>query len=95
MIDLATGNPDPTLLPRLDAALRSLDTDPRLYDEPQHLPSLLQFVAAELAGDGVPTGGITLVSGAWTASNACCANICAPATTWRSKILGSRRFTTS
>jgi DNA-binding transcriptional MocR family regulator len=63
VIDLATGNPDPTLLPRLDAALRSLDTDPRLYDEPQHLPSLMQFVAAELAGDGVPAGGITLVSG--------------------------------
>lgn len=63
LIDLATGNPDAALLPRLDAALRSLDAEPRLYDEPQHLPALLQFVAGEFAGDGVPAGSITIVGG--------------------------------
>jgi DNA-binding transcriptional MocR family regulator len=62
-VDLASGNPDPALLPALDAALRSIDPEPRLYDDPQHLPGLLQFVAGELAGDGVPAGAIACVGG--------------------------------
>jgi len=62
-IDLASGSPDPALLPRFDAALRSFDPEPRGYDHAPHLAPLLQFVAGELAGDGVPGGAIACVGG--------------------------------
>ena len=65
--DLASGNPDPDLLPRLDAALRSLDASPRLYDERSHLGALVQFVADELVNDGVPAGEVVVVGGAFDA----------------------------
>jgi DNA-binding transcriptional MocR family regulator len=39
-IDLATGNPDPELLPPLDQALRVLDPAPRMYDGPTLIPAL-------------------------------------------------------
>lgn len=53
-IDLATGNPDPELLPPLDQALRVVDARPRLYDGPALLPPLATFVAGEFAADGIP-----------------------------------------
>src|SRR5262245_7065763 len=34
VLDLSSGNPDPALLPSIDAALRSLHADAHLYGEP-------------------------------------------------------------
>jgi DNA-binding transcriptional MocR family regulator len=62
-IDLATGNPDPELLPSLDQGLRGLDPAPLLYDTPALLPALATFVAGELEADGVATPALTVVGG--------------------------------
>jgi DNA-binding transcriptional MocR family regulator len=62
-IDLATGNPDRELLPPLDAALRSLDTAPRLYDSPTIEPALARFVAGEFEADGIAATSLTVVGG--------------------------------
>ncbi len=68
--DLATGNPDPALLPDLYDALGSLRPHPhhprRLYGDIAELPSLVEWGRRQLAADGVPLaeGGIAVVSGA-------------------------------
>jgi DNA-binding transcriptional MocR family regulator len=65
--DLATGNPDPALLPRLAPALARLaraDPDPHLYAEAVHLPALLERAAADFAADGIPADALSVVSGA-------------------------------
>jgi DNA-binding transcriptional MocR family regulator len=62
-VDLASGNPDPALLPSLETALRSIDASPRRYDDPPHLPALVAFARAELKADGIPTGSLTMTSG--------------------------------
>jgi DNA-binding transcriptional MocR family regulator len=63
-IDLATGNPDPSLLPRLDSAWRSLPSEPALYDEPPETRALTTFARAELAADGVESDSVVVTSGA-------------------------------
>ena len=63
-LDLATGNPDPALLPPLDAALRAIDEAPRLYGDAPVLPGLLRFAQGELAADGLPAGAVAVTSGA-------------------------------
>jgi DNA-binding transcriptional MocR family regulator len=63
IVDLATGNPDPELLPPLEHAARALDWMPRLYDEPAVIPALATFVSGEVAADGVPSAAVTLVGG--------------------------------
>jgi len=62
--DLATGNPDPALLPAVGPVLRRLDPGTRLYDEQPDLPALVETASAQLAGDGVPAGPVAVVSGA-------------------------------
>jgi DNA-binding transcriptional MocR family regulator len=62
-IDLATGNPDPALLPALDQALRAIDPAPRMYDAPTLIPALTTFVSAELQADGIPASPLTIVGG--------------------------------
>lgn len=63
-VDLATGNPDPALLPSLDTALRAIRSEARVYgDEPQ-LRALVAFAMREFDGDGVPSRAVTVVSGA-------------------------------
>src|SRR5262245_8781514 len=64
VLDLATGNPDPALLPSLDAALRGLHADTILYGEPAELRSLVAFATAEFEADGIPTCAVTVTSGA-------------------------------
>ncbi len=64
LADLATGNPDPSLLPPLQAALRAITCEPRLYGDPAELPPLMRFLASEFEADGVPPGATTIVSGA-------------------------------
>jgi len=62
--DLASGNPDPALLPALGPALRRIDAAHHLYGQPNPVPELLTLVARELAADGIPTDSLAVVSGA-------------------------------
>ena len=62
-VDLATGNPDPGLLPPLDGALRAVDASPRLYGDPTNSGALVTFVAGEFEADGIPADSIAIVSG--------------------------------
>jgi DNA-binding transcriptional MocR family regulator len=63
VVDLSTGNPDPSLLPPLDHALRAIDAVPRLYDGPPVLPALATFARGELRADGVPVSALTVTAG--------------------------------
>jgi DNA-binding transcriptional MocR family regulator len=63
VIDLATGNPDPDLLPPLAQALRAVDPAPRLYDGPSLVPALATFVASEFAADGIDATSLTITGG--------------------------------
>lgn len=62
-IDLASGNPDPALLPDLAPAIEHLDPRPRLYGAAPGHPRLLALAATALAGDGLPTDHLAVVSG--------------------------------
>ena len=64
LVDLATGNPDPGLLPPLAPVLGRVTTAPRLYGEAPVHPPLLAFAAAEFEADGVNARHTTVVSGA-------------------------------
>jgi DNA-binding transcriptional MocR family regulator len=63
LIDLATGNPDPALLPPLGPALRSIDGDTRLYGGPLESSALMAFAAGEFSVDGIGDGPIAVTSG--------------------------------
>jgi DNA-binding transcriptional MocR family regulator len=62
--DLASGNPDPALLPSLGPHLRKLDPHPRLYAEDTHLPELLDAAREQFRGERVPVGALAIVGGA-------------------------------
>jgi DNA-binding transcriptional MocR family regulator len=64
VLDLATGNPDPALLPSIDAALRGLHADTHLYGDPAELRSLIAFATAEFEADGIAAAAVTVTSGA-------------------------------
>lgn len=64
LIDLATGNPDPDLLPALAPALASLSVGPHLYGEASLNGRLVTFAAGEFTADDVPGDHVTVVSGA-------------------------------
>lgn len=64
LVDLATGNPDPELLPQLGAAIARISPEPRLYGEPTLLPRLMAFAAGEFDADEIPSDVMTVVSGA-------------------------------
>ena len=63
-VDLASGSPDPDLLPPFDTALRSIRTESRLYGDEPHLRALVAFAAADFESDGIPSGSISVLSGA-------------------------------
>lgn len=63
-IDLATGNPDPALLPPLGPALRSLEARHVLYGGVQPERELLAFAAREFEADGIPAGSMAILGGA-------------------------------
>jgi DNA-binding transcriptional MocR family regulator len=64
VLDLSSGNPDPALLPSIDAALRGLHADAHLYGEPAELRPLIAFATAEFEADGIPAAAVTVTSGA-------------------------------
>lgn len=61
--DLASGNPDPALLPPLAPALARLNPEHKLYGGPARLPRLTELAAADFAADAV-AGDIAVVGGA-------------------------------
>lgn len=62
-INLATGNPDPALLPPLGPALRSLDDEALLYGAETQLAGLVAFAASDFDADGIHARSITVVGG--------------------------------
>lgn len=63
-VDLATGGPDPALLPPLEPALRAIGTDMRLYGAPPHVRALVTFAAGEFEADGIDAQFVTVLGGA-------------------------------
>jgi DNA-binding transcriptional MocR family regulator len=61
--DLASGNPDPALLPPLAPALASLDPGHKLYGGPIKLARLVELAEADFAADGID-GDTAVVGGA-------------------------------
>jgi DNA-binding transcriptional MocR family regulator len=62
--DLASGNPDPELLPALAPVLRRLEPPRQLYGDDPADPRLLELAAAELVADGIDAEHLAVVSGA-------------------------------
>jgi len=62
--NLADGNPDRSLLPRLRSALEAVSDTPGLYGEQAGLGALLDLARRRFLADGVPADAVTVVSGA-------------------------------
>lgn len=62
--DLASGNPDPKLLPDLAPFLRRLEPPRQLYGGEPMLERLRALAAAELEADGIAAADLAVVSGA-------------------------------
>jgi len=62
--DLSLGNPDPSLLPDLHAALARCRPPLRLYGQAQALGELIELAREQLRADGVPGEHLCIVSGA-------------------------------
>ncbi len=62
--NLADGNPDPALFPRLDRAVAALDLKPRLYGEEANDPELVRIATDRFKREGLPVGRIAVVGGA-------------------------------
>lgn len=64
LIDLASGNPDPRLLPPLGPALAAVSTEHVLYGEPGIDADLDELLRADLASDGIEPDNLAVVAGA-------------------------------
>jgi DNA-binding transcriptional MocR family regulator len=62
-VDLATGNPDPALLPDLRPGIARLDPTVRLYGTAPGHPPLLEHAAAAMRADGLPADHLAVVAG--------------------------------
>jgi DNA-binding transcriptional MocR family regulator len=62
--DLTLGYGDPSLLPALDDALRTIDRRHHFYGEEQVLPELAELAGGLLGSEGVPAGSIVVANGA-------------------------------
>jgi DNA-binding transcriptional MocR family regulator len=62
--DLATGNPDPELLPPLAGALARFDQRPRVHPFNNKLERLVAEAEAHFAADGIATPALGVVAGA-------------------------------
>ena len=63
LIDLATGNPDPDLLPPIGPHLHGLSHTTHLYGDPLAFRPLVAFAASEFEVDGIPAGHVVIASG--------------------------------
>jgi DNA-binding transcriptional MocR family regulator len=63
VVDLASGNPDPDLLPSLSRIIHKLDFPTRLYGEQSSLPELIEAIKPELSTAGPPIEHAVVVSG--------------------------------
>jgi DNA-binding transcriptional MocR family regulator len=63
-VDLATGNPDPALLPDLAAVLREVRYAGRLYTNEHNDPELIRLARRQFDADGIPAKHLTAVGGA-------------------------------
>jgi len=61
--NLADGNPDPALFPRLDRAVAALDLTPRLYGEEANDPELVRLARERFRREDLPVGHIAVVGG--------------------------------
>lgn len=61
--DLASGNPDPAMLPPLGPAFARLDPEHKLYGGPIRLPQLVELAKDDFSADGID-GDIAVVGGA-------------------------------
>ena len=66
-IDLATGNPDPVLLPPLEPAIRFIERGLRLYGSAPDRGGLVAFAATEFKADGISAKSVAVLSGAMDA----------------------------
>ena len=66
-IDLATGNPDPDLLPPLEPAIHVIEGGLQLYGSAPDRSSLVAFAAGEFEADGISAGSMAVLSGAMDA----------------------------
>jgi len=66
-IDLATGNPDPVLLPPIEPAIRAIAGGRPLYGSAPDGSGLAAFAASEFEADGIPGGAVAVLSGAMDA----------------------------
>jgi DNA-binding transcriptional MocR family regulator len=64
LFDLASGNPDPALLPPFSSAFSRLSSSARLYGDSPVNSALATFAAGEFAADGVDASHIAVTSGA-------------------------------
>ncbi|MGO9559518.1 MAG: aminotransferase class I/II-fold pyridoxal phosphate-dependent enzyme [Acidimicrobiales bacterium] len=64
VVDLASGNPDPELLPDITATLRRINYRPVSYGSPVLEQSLARIATTQLAADHVPVDHLTCTFGA-------------------------------
>jgi DNA-binding transcriptional MocR family regulator len=62
--NLATGSPDPSLVPNLSEVLGKLRLEPVSYGGPVSLQALIDIVRVQFSADGIPGDALTVVSGA-------------------------------
>jgi DNA-binding transcriptional MocR family regulator len=63
VVDLATGNPDPALLPDLEPALRTVTGEQRLYGGTAGVDALVELARSGFAEDAIPAEHLAVVAG--------------------------------
>ena len=63
VVDLASGNPNPELLPSVEGALRTVQLASISYTDAATLGPLAAFAAGEFTADGIPSAPLTIVNG--------------------------------
>ena len=64
LTDLASGNPDPALLPSFAASLRTLPDEPLIYGAPADIRGLVTFAKSEFGADGIAVEDVLVCGGA-------------------------------